>query len=255
MGKKNLKMEAQERLDTFGIYITMSDPTIVEIAAYAGFDFVRIDCEHYLYSAETLTGMIGMANALGLAVHVRVGSVNEITRVLEAGADGIIVPHINTKEAAEEAVSAVKFAPLGERSMYNGYRCMHYGKIKASDYLASANDHVLLTVQIEDQEALRNIDDILSINGIDMVSSGKADLSQSLGYVGESNHPDVLRAEEYIAKKALMHGIYPSFLVSSKNRVSFLRNIGVHSFTVARDRKLLIDGMNRTTEIYRSETV
>lgn len=249
--KKNLKFESLNNRDTFGIYITMSDPSVLEIAAYAGFDFVRIDCEHFLYSAETLVSMIGLANTMGLAVHVRVGSVSEITRVLEAGADGVIVPHISTREAAIEAVKAVKFAPLGERGMYNGYRCMKYGKIPAADYLKQANESVLLTVQIEDKEALDNIDAILSVEGIDMVSSGKSDLSQSLGHLGEANHPEVLAAEEYIAKKAMEHHVQPSFLTSAADRMALLRELGVHSFTVSRDRKLMIEGMNKTMEKYR----
>lgn len=249
--KKNLKAEAALGRNTYGMYITMADASIIEMAAYAGFDFVRIDCEHYLYSAETLVSMIGMANAMGLAVHIRVGSVNEITRVLEAGADGVIVPHVSTREAAIAAVKATKFSPLGERGMYNGYRCLKYGQIKDTEYIQDANNSVLLTIQIEDQEALNNIDSILSVNGIDMVSSGKSDLSQSLGYIGESSHPAVLAAEDHIAKKASEHGVYPSFLASSADRISHLQELGVHSFTVSRDRKILIDGMASTIKKYR----
>lgn len=244
--KQNLKKESQQQTNTYGMYVTMADVSVIEMAAYAGFDFVRIDCEHYLIDPSTLLHMIAAANACGLSVHVRVPCISEITRVLEAGADGIVVPHVSTKAAAIEAVNAVKFAPLGERGMYNGYRCMQYGRIVASDYLSVANDLVTLTVQIEDVEGLANIDEILSVPGIDMVSSGKADLSQSMGYLGQSSHPEVLKAEESIATAALAHGVYPSFLVSATERIRALQAIGVHSFTVARDRKLLMDGMLQT---------
>ena len=249
--KKNLKSEAALGRNTYGMYITMADTSIIEMAAYAGYDFVRIDCEHYLYSAETLANMIGMANAMGLAVHIRVGSINEITRVLEAGADGVIVPHVSAKETAVKAVNAVKFSPIGERGMYNGYRCLKYGGVDQLDYIRSANSSVLLTVQIEDCEALDHIDDILSVSGIDMVSSGKSDLSQSLGHIGQANHPEVLAAEDYIAKKAIAHGINPSFLTSSPDRIAYLQSLGVHSFTVSRDRKILVDGMNSSIKRYR----
>lgn len=241
--KKNLKIEAKENRNTFGLYITIPDPTVIEMAAEAGFDFVRIDLEHFLVDPETVLRMISTANLLSLSVHVRVGSISEITRVLEAGADGVIVPHISTKEAALEAVNAVKFYPLGERGMYNGYRCLRYGGIPLSEYMEKANDSVLLTVQIEDKAGLSHIDEILSIPGIDMVSSGKSDLSQSLGLLGQSNHPAVLEAEELIAERAAVHQVYPSLLVGNESRMKRLIEKGVHSFTIGRDRNLLMQGM------------
>ena len=215
------------------------------MAAAAGYDFARIDCEHYLFNPETLLSMISLANLVSLPVYVRVSTFSEITKVLEAGADGVIVPHISTREAAVMAVKMVKFSPLGERGMYNGYRCTRYGQIEAQNYIKEANGNVLLTVQIEDKEGLSNIDEILSVPGIDMVSSGKADLSQSLGYPGQSNHPDVLKAEEDIIRKALEYKVQPSLLVGNKERCEHLRTLGAHSFTIARDRNLLMDNMKK----------
>lgn len=243
MSKKNIREESANGRNNYGIYITLSDPTVVEMAAAAGYDFARIDCEHYLFNSETLLSMISLANLVSLPVFVRVSSLNEITKVLEAGADGVIVPHVSTRDDAINAVKMTKFFPLGERGMYNGYRCTRYGQIDAQGYVKGANENVLLTIQIEDKEGVSNIDEILSVPGIDMVSSGKADLSQSLGYLGQSNHPEVLKAEEQIVKKALEYKVQPSLLVGNEDRCRYLQELGVHSFTIARDRNLLISNM------------
>lgn len=103
--------------------------------------------------------------------------------------------------------------------------------------------YVTLIVQIEDKSGLENIDDILSVPGVDMVATGKNDLSQALGFSGQNSHPDVLAAEDLVIRKALEHGKYPTLLVKNKKRIKELKEKGVLCFSLARDESLLFSAM------------
>lgn len=240
---KNIKETSKQGLDSYGMYINLLDPTSVEMAAYAGFDFIRIDCEHMLYDNLTLTNMIRTANLLNIPVHVRVPSLEKVTQLLDFGVTGIMVPHVSSKEAALKAVNAVKYAPLGQRGMFGNSRYLNYGDINLSNYIQKSNDEVCLIVQIEDQDGLKNIDDIMSVQGIDMVATGRGDLSQALGFTGQVSHPKVLNTENFVIKKALEYGKTPVLLAKTPERVSELKEMGVNCFMICRDTVLLYNSI------------
>lgn len=248
--KKNLKKEIENGKFCFGLYVTMSDTCVVEMASLAGYDFIRIDWEHSLISEEKIYNLIRTANLVNLPVFVRVSSLSEVTRLLDAGATGIMVPHINSRDSAEEAVKEVKYAPLGMRGMYGTSPCLNFGQIKLSEYQKEANEKVFLIAQIEDRQGVDQIDEILSVEGIDMVATGKNDLSQSYGYAGQPNHPDILYAEELVVRKALEYGKVPTLLANSKERVKQLQKMGVRCFMTGRDCVLLFDAMKTMIETY-----
>lgn len=243
------KMQAGE--EYFGLYISMTDPTGIELAKLAGYDFVRIDLEHNLFSQAELRELIRTATAAGLPAFVRVPSLSYVCALLDMGASGIIAPHIDSADAAIQAVNEVKYAPLGLRGLAGAQRCTRYGHTKLTDYMTQANEDILLCIQIEDKTGVEQIDEILSTAGIDMVSSGRNDLSQSYGVPGQNTHPTVTAAEETVIKKSLEYGKQPVLLVSTSKRKEQLQAMGVRGFMLGRDTQLLRDAMKENLNSYR----
>lgn len=206
--KKNPVKEAIGKGATvFGLYIGIPSTQVVELAGYAGFDFVRIDMSHNAYDLPTIVNMIRAAEASGVTPMVRVDNDPYlIANILEAGAMGLFVPDVSTYEKALAVVKAVYFSPLGDRGTYAAARIARYGGISGGDYAKWSNKEILLGVQIESKEAADNLEEILTVDGIEMIGSGRGDLANALGLTGQNNHPSVLAPEEKIFKAARQRG-------------------------------------------------
>lgn len=242
--KENIVQRAREGKDSYGLNLSMHDCSVLEMAARAGYDFVRIDCEHMLFDYACLSEMIRTAKLLRLPLQLRVTDLRQASALLDMGADALMIPHVRNAEIAEQAVAMMKYAPLGERGMTGAARILNFGETKIGEYAAQANDHVALIVQIEDKEGLDNIDEILSVPGVDMVATGKNDLSQALGVPGENTHPTVIAAEDMVIERALAHGKIPTLLVKNTKRIEELHAKGVHCFSIGRDDSLLYSAMS-----------
>jgi 2-dehydro-3-deoxyglucarate aldolase/4-hydroxy-2-oxoheptanedioate aldolase len=156
---------------------------IMELVALAGFDFVVIDLEHSTISLESAYQLIGTALLTGVSPLVRVPGLDPglIQRVLDAGAEGIMVPHVDTVEQARAAVSAVRFPPLGQRGVGSTSRAGAWGARPLADYLRYGQEEVVLIAQIESSLAVRNAGSIAALDGVDALLVGAADLSVSQG--------------------------------------------------------------------------
>lgn len=233
-----------------GLYIQTTCPSIVETAKQAGFDFIRIDNEHVLFDYSNLAELIRTATLLDMPVQVRVSNLYDITKLLDFGATGIVVPDVNTIERARKAIEATKFYPIGSRGMFPTSRSVKMsGCSSFEEYVKIANDLVTLTIQIEDVKVAEYIDEIVSMDGIDMIASGKADISQSAGIPGQTNHPIVKEMEDLIVKKALEYGKQPVILVRDKNRIKELLSIGVKVFMLGSDADIIFEAFKDT--VYR----
>jgi 4-hydroxy-2-oxoheptanedioate aldolase len=180
-----------------GLSLMIPSPQLVEMAGKIGFDWVLIDCEHGSISLETVELMAMAAEAAGITAIVRPPKNDPeiIVQYMDRGVAGLQAPHINTASEARQVVAAVKYHPLGARSLAVGTRSAGYGfNIDLAEYTAQANRDTLVCVQIEDKEALDNIADIAAVEGVDVLFVGPSDLSQSLGYPGQSGHPVVREA-------------------------------------------------------------
>ncbi len=249
---KDIKKIAKEQGQYIGIWINYYDPLVIEEAKVAGFDFVRLDNEYMAFSYEQLTQMIRTANLLDITCLIRIRNLDDIPALLTAGADGLIVPNCDSYEKAKKAADLMKYYPVGERGMNLGARAVLLSGMSREEYLAKANDMITLTVQIENANiADEELDRILSIEGIDLVSSGRNDISQSLGIPGQKNDPRVLAFEDKVIKSALAHGKMPSILVSSKEELERIKAKDVHIFTVARDAALLEKAMKSVVDSYK----
>ena len=188
-----------------------------------GLDGVWIECEHGATDWEEIGDFSRAADLWGMDALVRVTTNDPalIGRTLDRGASGIVVPHVNTREEAERVVRAAKFGPLGARGMYGGRRS--YG---VRDYYARANDETLIVVLLEEAEALRNLDAILSVDHIDVFQVAPADLAQSMGHTGNAGHPEVRRAVDDALRRIIAAGRVAGTVTRDENRQHFL-DLGV----------------------------
>jgi 2-keto-3-deoxy-L-rhamnonate aldolase RhmA len=192
-----------------GVSIMFASPQLVEIVGRLGFDWVLLDCEHGTISVESLESMTMAAEASGITAiaRPRTGGPDAILEVLERGVMGVQVPHVNTAEQARAIVEAVKYHPLGRRGLAARTRPAGYGiGISLDDYARRANEETLVCIQIEEREALDNLADILEVPGVDVFFLGPSDLSQSLGYPGRGDHPDVRGAMQRAFSMITEHG-------------------------------------------------
>ncbi|MBI4306678.1 MAG: 2-dehydro-3-deoxyglucarate aldolase [Chloroflexi bacterium] len=189
----------------FGVSVMYPSPQIVEMIGEHGFDWVMIDCEHGSMSPESAELMCLAAERRGMTPIVRpeTNRPEVLMRYLDRGAMGLQVPHVNTKDEAIAAVRATKYYPLGDRGLARGQRSTGFGITGGSiaGYTEWSNRETLVCVQIEEKEGLGNLDQILTVDGVDVFFIGPTDLSQSLGYPGQRDHPIVKKAiDEAFAK-------------------------------------------------------
>lgn len=203
-----LKERLQAGKPAIGVGLTLPSPALVELCAHAGFHFVRIDCEHGPMDPVTAEHMIRAAEATGITPIVRppVNQAHEMLRLLDAGAQGVLAPRIETKADAELAARAVRFHPRGERGLA-GARWSNFGTGKPlSELVGEANEAMLLLALIETGKAVENLDEILAVDGIDAVQIGPNDLSQSLGFPARPGEPIVQEHMNRIIDRTLAAG-------------------------------------------------
>jgi len=179
-----------------GVVVNESSPATVERLALIGFDYIFIDCEHSTLSEESVAQLVMAAELRGATSLVRVPlNIPElILRYMDAGASGVIIPGMDSPEAARTAVKAVKYQPLGERGL-SGVRAADYGLTgPLGEYVKAANEETMVLGILEDQKGVSNIRAILETEGFDGVIIGTNDLSNSLGVPGQTTHPKVVEA-------------------------------------------------------------
>lgn len=188
----------------FGVSVMFPSPQLVEMIGYAGFDWVLIDCEHGSIGLADVEVMAMAADAAGITAIARPKSNSsaDIQSVMDRGVKGVQVPHVNTRADAERAVQAVKFGPGAGRGLAAGTRPDRWGLgAKMTDFVAEANATSLVCVQIEHEAAVRNVDDLLEVEGIDVFFIGPSDLSQSMGHPGNAKAAPVAAAiDETLAR-------------------------------------------------------
>lgn len=201
-------MTIKEKLKTgqplMGSWVQSGSPVIAEIMADRGFDFICADMEHTDLNEAEFTHI---ARAVGqkAAVFARVRENDNIAirRLLDCGAEGIIVPMVNTEQDARNAVASMKYPPDGIRG-FAFVRANGWGQ-DFDRYVAEANEKLVLIVMIETAQAVTNIDAILSVEGVDGVLIGPYDLSGSYGIVGQIKHPTVLKAKNTVLESCKQH--------------------------------------------------
>jgi 2-keto-3-deoxy-L-rhamnonate aldolase RhmA len=186
----------------------MRTPNIAMIAAACGFDAIYIDLEHNPTSLETAAAICVAALGLGVTPIARVTShdPHDATRILDCGAQGVMVPHIQNAAEARAVVAACRFAPIGHRSAAGTVPALGYAPLKQPEINKLLNEHTLLIAMLETPEAIENVDAIAAVDGIDVVHIGSTDLSTEMGIPGDYQHPRMRAAFEATAAAAKHHG-------------------------------------------------
>ncbi|HHT80536.1 MAG: aldolase/citrate lyase family protein [Sphaerochaeta sp.] len=186
------------------------NPAIVLVAANAGLDFIMFDMEHGAYSFETIADAASLARAEGIECFVRVSELSKgtVSRALDCGVTGVMVPMIRNADDARLLAGWAKFAPIGERGLGgNGAHTEYHDEGgNSSSFMKKSNSKVVTIAQIELSEAIDNIDSIAAVEGIDALLIGPADLSNSLGVSGQFNHPKMDEAIQKVADAAKKYG-------------------------------------------------
>ena len=169
---------------------------IARIAKTAGFDSLYVDMEHSSFSLETTSQICIAALEIGITPFVRVPGVAEVQRILDAGALGIIAPHVQSADDARKYVRAARYPPLGERSNAGPLPHLQYRSFPAAQSYAAIDAATMVIVQFESAQAIENADEIVGVDGVDMVLIGTNDLLADWGLPGQYDHPRVREAYE-----------------------------------------------------------
>ncbi|MDR1317470.1 MAG: hypothetical protein LBK13_11425 [Spirochaetales bacterium] len=238
---KNLKEFAKLEKPVVGTWVSLTDPGVIEFVKWAGFDFVCLDNEYFPFDPNMMGQMIRTANNLEIPLIIRISRMEDISTLINFGTDGIMIPDC-TFERAKDAVERIKYAPIGMRSMFATSRSMRVSGLGFKEYHKQANDHVTLLVQIEGKRGMEDLDKILSLDGVDMVCTGRYDISQSLGVPCEANHPMVDEFEDIVIKKTIDAGKIPFLGGNEKEAQDILSRQNVRMVIVSRDTAILTSG-------------
>lgn len=212
-----------------GAWTCSGSEAAAEIIASAGFGWTLIDGEHAPYGLETILSLLRATDAYGLTrvVRVPVNNTALIKQYLDLGAQNLMVPMIDTAEEAEAAVAAMHYPPRGVRGVGSALaRSSRWNGVE--NYLAKASDTVSLTVQIESATAVENVEEIVSVEGVDNIFVGPSDLAASMGLLGQQTHPDVLEAVNHTFEVVRASG----------------KKVGVNAFNLEQAQKYIDSGVS-----------
>jgi 2-keto-3-deoxy-L-rhamnonate aldolase RhmA len=221
----------------------LRNPNIVYMLAQCGFDFIIIDCEHGAYSSESVSDIIAASRGAGIPVIVRIPEIRReaILKPLDSGAAGLLVPQVNTGAQAKEVIKHAKYLPMGNRGV--GLRRAHslYSKVNATDYLKKANEETFISLQAENPTAIKNLEEIVSVPGIDSIFVGPMDLSVSLGVPGQVTHPEEEKAIDRILKVCLNYHVIAGIMMFNLDSLKTWIRKGIRFVVYSSDISLLAD--------------
>jgi 4-hydroxy-2-oxoheptanedioate aldolase len=188
--------------------INLSDPRVIELAGLAGADAVWLCTEHVPNDWVGIENQVRAARVYGIDCLVRVarGSYSDYIRPLEAGATGIIVPHVETPEEARQIVTWTRFHPIGKRPLDGGNIDGQFCQLPMDKYLQHGNTERIIMLQIESPEALDRVEEIAAVPGYDILMFGAGDFSHRIGRSGQTGAPEVVAARKRIGAAARKHG-------------------------------------------------
>lgn len=240
-----LRQKLKEGKATFGLWITMANPAVTEIAAELGLDWVCIDMEHGATDFVDIANHLRAAKGSDLCVFVRVSRLAQdtIARCLDLGADGIVVPLVRTADDVRQALAYMKYPTAGCRGL-GGERAQKWG-MDVGNYIETANDELIFMPMIEHIDAVRNIDEILAVPGLDCIFVGPGDLSSSLGEVGTWEGTKTPEAIRHVVERARAHGttvgIYANGAADARARC----DQGFRIVAIGSDLPFMIAGIRR----------
>ncbi|WP_417248981.1 HpcH/HpaI aldolase family protein [Celeribacter sp.] len=235
-----------------GLWNIIRDPYVVQMLAGLGYDWLLIDCEHAPRDLDNVLTCLQAMQGMPTSPVVRVteNDTAEIKRVLDVGAQSILVPYVQSVEEAEKAAAAVAYPPKGVRGMSGMTRANAFGAVDG--YFQKARDEICLMVQVETKQALDDLEAIAAVDGIDGVFIGPADLGASMGHVGDMMHPDVVAAVEDGLSRTRAAGLPAGFIATNDEMLekavaagSLFTAVDVDSIVLQRGARARLDRWKR----------
>ncbi|NYF26100.1 HpcH/HpaI aldolase/citrate lyase family protein [Sporosarcina sp. JAI121] len=255
MKQNTLKEKIKRKQPVFGMFVSIPHPIMVELIGYAEFDFVIIDYEHASTNMETIENMIRAAELLAITPLVRISKVDriEILKVLDCGAQGIVIPQVTSKEEVEKAITYAYYHPIGMRSLNSG-RPGAFAKHSLSDYIAKANEEIMIVPMIESLDGINESHSILSSPHISFVLEGAADLSQSLSVPWDTNHLEVQTNLEKLYEVSKQYKVPYAIVSRNHNNHEKWAEMGVNIFVLGDERGTAFRAYREKLADYRSLT-
>lgn len=225
---KNFKNNLATGNYQFGLFLKSADPMFVEVAGLAGFNHVILDTEHGPTDIEHQQNNVRAAILRGTLPIIRIAELNEnvIGKALDIGAGGVQIPQIKSAEEACKAVEYSRFHPYGKRGVCRFVRAANYAYTNRSDYFEQSKD-IIIVIHLEGQEAINNLDEILEVEGIDILFIGPYDLSQAFGIPGQVDDPVIVSAMQDIIQKAKKKGKVIGTFVDTEEQLKRWKKAGV----------------------------
>nr|WP_174505595.1 aldolase/citrate lyase family protein [Acinetobacter sp. Marseille-Q1620] len=246
------KQRIKNHENLYGLFCSIGSPVNIEQMALAGYDFIIIDLEHTLFSNTLLEAMILAAKSYDVDILVRVPlqAIHLVNPLLDAGVTGIVFPRIENETQARQAVQACHYAPLGSRGL-NSTRLNRYGLDDLTTFVKKAQDDTVVILMIETMLGIQHLDEILQVDGIDVILEGAADLSQSMGLPWQTTHPEVKQQIDKIYQKCLQSE--PSFCAIPRqiSDIEYWKNQSVHMFVLGDDRSIVRKAHQHYLESYK----
>jgi 4-hydroxy-2-oxoheptanedioate aldolase len=221
------KKEMRAGKPKLGLFVNSHSPTVAEQLAHSGYDWLLVDTQHGPMGFETLSAMLAGISQGGAKSMVRVAGYHDrggIQQSLDTGADGVLIPYINTADEARQAVSCCRYPTAGTRSVYFPQRSMN--KAGLLGYAGAANDNVIVALQVETADCIKNIDEIAAVPGVDLLFLGQNDLCMSMGlyekYVFPDMYtsPELMEATEKLRAAAKKNGVILGLFLFGTARVA-----------------------------------
>ena len=247
------KQKLKDGKPVFGPFMKSTDPAFIEIAGYAGFDFVILDMEHGPAGFPELQNLIRAALLADVIPIVRTPGLAEesISKPLDLGALGVQVPQVTSGEMAKACIEAARFFPQGNRGVCRFVRAADYSSLPREEYFRKANESLVI-IQLEGKEAMMDVDNILKIEGIDIVFIGPYDLSQSLGLPGQVNHPEVIEAMNNIVERARSAGKVVGTFTDTPQAAEMWKKAGVQYLSYSVDVGIFTDACTQLVKALKA---
>jgi 4-hydroxy-2-oxoheptanedioate aldolase len=238
----------------FGPLVQISSPALMEVLGLAGFDFVVLDREHGALSVMDIELLARACASTGLTPLVRLRSpvAAEISAVLDTGVAGVHVPRVESPETAVAVVKAARFFPAGHRGLNPFVRAASYSHDSVAEFVTKSNQEVVVVICVEGSVALTRLDEILAVEGIDVIFLGPYDISHALGIPGEVTHPRVIEAVGGAMSRVVGHGLVAGVFTSTVEGARLWAERGAQYIVFSVDTRLYLESGKLTVQELRA---
>ena len=237
----------------YGIFANAISPELIEIMGITGFDFIVVDSEHSSSGPESnrILNMAGECRGASMFTRIPNKLDSTVLRHCDAGAQGLLVPQVNTKEEAESIVRAAKYYPEGMRG-FTMPRNADYGFCKG-DYVVHNNENMLIAVQCENVAGVPNVGEIAAVDGVDVIFIGPMDLTESMGIVGQTQDPRVKEVIDIVLEETKKHHKYAGIFAMSPEQAKEYAKMGFRYIICCTDLMLFGRACEQTVKALKGE--